>query len=111
MCARMECDFAEFVWIFDSDWQIRRARQVPGAYRAKCKSLDAELGLHQDSQIGPLEQCLNHWPGVIPLVVGAYGEVKDEFWDLAHCLVRAGAAHQVCHLLASSEAAARGCLG
>ena len=89
----------------------RRARGIPGDYKAKCQRLDTELGLRQEAQPGPFEQRLNCWPDVIPLVVGAYGEVNDEFLELVRCLARAGAARQLRHLHAPSEAAARGCLG
>ena len=77
----------------------------------QCQRLDTELGLRQEAQPGPFEQRLNCWPDVIPLVVGAYGEVNDEFLELVRCLARAGAARQLRHLHAPSEAAARGCLG
>ena len=59
----------------------RRAREIPGAYAAKCRRLDAELSQQPLDEAGPFELRLRTWPEVIPLVAGAYGEVNDEFLD------------------------------
>ncbi len=66
---------------------------IPLDYEDKLRRLDTRLGFADGE--GPLLARLRSLPPFVPLVVGAFAELNDDFEDLIGSLAKRGADHNL----------------
>jgi hypothetical protein len=88
-----------------------RAAKVKGEYTKKVRALDNRFFPDRLPDLrGPIQECLESFGEIIPLVFGHYAEINEEFTRMLKAVAKEGAKSMWRSMLCQTEAQAVGIL-